>query len=72
MFAVEQEKGLPFRRGEGPYGLLISPSRELAKQTFDIINEFSQALQNDGLPPLRTMLCIGGTSLKDQTEMLKQ
>lgn len=72
MFAVEQEKGLPFRRGEGPYGLLISPSRELAKQTYDIINEFSEALQTDGLPSLKTMLCIGGTSLKDQTEALKQ
>lgn len=71
MFCVEQEKALPFRRGEGPYGLLISPSRELAKQTFDIVNEFSKALEIDGLPPLKTSLCIGGTSVKDQTESIK-
>lgn len=57
--------------GEGPYGLLISPSRELAKQTFDIVNEFSRALEMDGLPPLKTLLCIGGTSVKDQSESIK-
>lgn len=73
MFAAEQEKGIPFRRGEGPYGLLIAPSRELAKQTFDVIEEFAKALETvDGLPPLRTLLCIGGTSVKDQAESIKQ
>jgi len=71
MFCVEQEKGLPFRRGEGPYGLLIAPSRELAKQTFDIVNDFSTSLQLDGLPQLKALLCIGGTSVKDQAESIK-
>lgn len=37
MFALEQEYCLPFVRNEGPYGLIICPSRELAKQTHDII-----------------------------------
>ena len=32
MFCLEQEKRLPFARGEGPYGLIVVPSRELAKQ----------------------------------------
>jgi len=71
MFCIEQEKGLPFRKGEGPYGLLISPSRELAKQTHDIINEFSNALENAGMPALKSLLCIGGTSMKDQAETIK-
>lgn len=71
MFCVEQEKGLPFRRGEGPYGLLVSPSRELAKQTFDVISELSESLVLDGMPPLKTLLCIGGTSVKDQAESIK-
>ena len=26
MFALEQEKALPFQRNEGPYGLIICPS----------------------------------------------
>lgn len=71
MFCIEQEKGLPFRKGEGPYGLLISPSRELAKQTHDIINEFSTALERDGMPSLKCLLCIGGTSMRDQAETIK-
>ena len=71
MFCVEQEKGLPFRKGEGPYGLLIAPSRELAKQTFDVVEEYSSMLQMDNLPPLKTLLCIGGTSVKDQAETIK-
>lgn len=37
MFCLEQEVRLPFIPNEGPYGLIICPSRELAKQTFDII-----------------------------------
>lgn len=37
MFSLEQEYALPFERNEGPYGLIICPSRELAKQTHDII-----------------------------------
>ena len=32
MFCLEQEKRLPFSSGEGPYGLIVVPSRELAKQ----------------------------------------
>ena len=71
MFCVEQEKGLPFRRGEGPYGLLIAPSRELAKQTFDLINSFRDALEKDGMPSLKVLLCIGGTAMKDQMQTIK-
>lgn len=37
MFCLEQEIRLPFIPNEGPYGLIICPSRELAKQTYDII-----------------------------------
>ena len=37
MFCLEQEVRMPFIPNEGPYGLIICPSRELAKQTFDII-----------------------------------
>ena len=71
MFCVEQEKCLRFRRGEGPYGLLIAPSRELAKQTFDVCQEFADAMQRDGLPALKLLLCIGGTSVKEQAESIK-
>ena len=32
MFALEQETRLSFVSNEGPYGLIVCPSRELAKQ----------------------------------------
>ncbi|XP_068709926.1 probable ATP-dependent RNA helicase DDX41 isoform X1 [Montipora capricornis] len=72
MFSIEQEKALPFQRQEGPYGLIVVPSRELARQTFEVISEFTKALQLDGFPSLRSALCIGGTSVKDQMEMIKR
>jgi len=72
MFSMEQEKALPFQRQEGPYGLIVVPSRELARQTFEVISEFTKALQLDGFPPLRSALCIGGTSVKDQMETIKR
>lgn len=37
MFCLEQEVGLRFSQGEGPYGLIIVPSRELAKQIHGLI-----------------------------------
>jgi len=71
MFCVEQEKCLRFRRGEGPYGLLIAPSRELAKQTYDVCEEFANAMHRDGLPALKMLLCIGGSSVKEQADTIK-
>ncbi|XP_077992382.1 putative ATP-dependent RNA helicase DDX41 [Glandiceps talaboti] len=72
MFSLEQEKRLPFVRQEGPYGLIIGPSRELARQTHEVILHFSKCLEAEGQPPLRTMLCIGGVSVKEQVEMMKR
>lgn len=71
MFALEQEYQLPFRRDEGPYGLIVAPSRELAKQHHDIIKYYCDALEQDGYPKLRSCLCIGGMSMKAQTDMLR-
>ncbi|KAK6185869.1 hypothetical protein SNE40_008012 [Patella caerulea] len=72
MFALEQEKKLPFMKGEGPYGLIICPSRELAKQTYEIINYHIKNLENDGYPSLRTALCIGGLAIKEQLDVIKR
>src|SRR4051794_16262203 len=51
MFCIEQETGLRFERGEGPYGLIIVPSRELAKQIFDVITWLCETLEAErGFP----------------------
>lgn len=65
MFALEQEYRLPFIRDEGPYGLIICPSRELAKQTHDIVQFFSQHLVQTGMPEVRSCIAIGGTPLNE-------
>uniref|UniRef100_A0A7E4UZA3 RNA helicase n=1 Tax=Panagrellus redivivus TaxID=6233 RepID=A0A7E4UZA3_PANRE len=66
MFALEQETRLPFCRGEGPYGMVIVPSRELARQIFDVTNDLISALVDDGHPYLRTLLAIGGEPVMEQ------
>ncbi|XP_023219735.1 ATP-dependent RNA helicase abstrakt-like [Centruroides sculpturatus] len=71
MFCLEQEIKLPFLKNEGPYGLVICPSRELAKQTDEIIRYYTQCLANDGMPTLRCCLCIGGTSVRDQLDVVR-
>uniref|UniRef100_A0AAX7VEI3 Probable ATP-dependent RNA helicase DDX41 n=1 Tax=Astatotilapia calliptera TaxID=8154 RepID=A0AAX7VEI3_ASTCA len=71
MFALEQEKRLPFFKREGPYGLIICPSRELARQTHGIIEYYCKLLEEEGAPQLRTALCIGGMSVKEQMEVVK-
>uniref|UniRef100_A0A8C6KCI8 Probable ATP-dependent RNA helicase DDX41 n=1 Tax=Nothobranchius furzeri TaxID=105023 RepID=A0A8C6KCI8_NOTFU len=71
MFALEQEKRLPFFKREGPYGLIICPSRELARQTHGIIEYYCKLLEEEGAPQMRTALCIGGMSVKEQMEVVK-
>lgn len=72
MFCLEQEKRLPFIQNEGPYGLVVCPSRELAKQTFEIVSFFVKALEGAGYPSLRGCLCIGGTSVREQLDVVRR
>ncbi|KAG1679430.1 hypothetical protein FOA52_007722 [Chlamydomonas sp. UWO 241] len=70
--ALQEEMRLPLIRAEGPVGLIICPSRELARQTHEIVEQYCKALQQDGYPELRIMLCMGGVDPKAQYEMLRQ
>jgi len=45
MLALEQEKKLPVTQVEGPFGLIMCPSRELARQTYDVCCLYSDALR---------------------------
>lgn len=73
MQALEMESKLPFVKGEGPVGLIICPSRELARQTFDGCVAMCKALSDSGkYPELRSLLCIGGISMADQAEVLNR
>ncbi|KAI8841319.1 P-loop containing nucleoside triphosphate hydrolase protein [Chytridium lagenaria] len=73
LFALEEEVKLPLMGGEGPVGMIICPSRELAKQTCDVAKAMAHSLRVSGnYPELRVLLCIGGISMNDQSEVLKR
>lgn len=44
MLALQEEARLPLQGGEGPLALILAPSRELARQTSQIIDEYLEAL----------------------------
>ena len=48
MFALRAETKLPLTRGEGPVGMIVCPSRELARQTCDVVKHFTKQLQMVG------------------------
>ncbi|KAI0747791.1 P-loop containing nucleoside triphosphate hydrolase protein [Daedaleopsis nitida] len=73
MIALEEEARLPFIRGEGPVGIILCPSRELATQTYENILTWTDALVKDGrYPQLNTLLCIGGISMGEQSHVLNK
>lgn len=72
MFALEQEARLPFIKNEGPYGLIICPSRELAKQTADIIQYYCKHLQQNGMPEIRSCLAIGGVPVTESMDTIQK
>ncbi|CAH2269942.1 jg6053 [Pararge aegeria aegeria] len=72
VFCLEQEVKMPFIRNEGPYGLIICPSRELAKQTHDIILHFVKHLKMAGNPEIRSCLAIGGVAVSECMEVVQR
>lgn len=72
MFAVEEEMNLPLIAREGPIGLVLCPSRELAVQTYEVVLGIIQALKDGGFPEIRPLLCIGGEDSKKQTEVFNK
>lgn len=72
MVALEEELRMPLTRNEGPIGIILAPSRELARQTYDQVQEFCDAVsQTEGYPQLRCQLMIGGESVRDQLQTVQ-
>jgi ATP-dependent RNA helicase DDX41 len=59
MMALEEEFRMPLLPQEGPIGIILAPSRELARQTYDLVNELCNALQTTA-----TTTTTGDTSHK--------
>ncbi|XP_004496330.1 DEAD-box ATP-dependent RNA helicase 35 [Cicer arietinum] len=72
MMALQEEIMMPIVPGEGPFGLIICPSRELARQTYEVIEQFLLPLKEAGYPELRPLLCIGGVDMRSQLDIVKR
>jgi ATP-dependent RNA helicase DDX41 len=67
MWALQEELRMPLAENEGPIGLVMCPSRELAEQTYQTVLHFASFLKRSGkYPELRTMLAIGGQDMRTQ------
>ena len=66
MFALEEEVNMPLVAGEGPIGLVLCPSRELARQTYEIVDYLAQALREERYPEIRSTLIVGGEDKRSQ------
>ncbi|KAK9810473.1 hypothetical protein WJX72_011297 [[Myrmecia] bisecta] len=71
MLALQEELRMPLIKDEGPLGMIICPSRELARQTHEVITGYTQSLHKAGYPDLKTLLCIGGIDMKQQTDTMR-
>uniref|UniRef100_A0A0E0LF40 RNA helicase n=1 Tax=Oryza punctata TaxID=4537 RepID=A0A0E0LF40_ORYPU len=72
MAALQEEILMPIVSGEGPFGLIVCPSRELARQTYEVIEMFLGSLMEAGYPEIRSLLCIGGVDMRTQMEVVKK
>ncbi|KAH7527874.1 hypothetical protein FEM48_Zijuj05G0012800 [Ziziphus jujuba var. spinosa] len=72
MVALQEEIMMPIAPGEGPFGLIVCPSRELARQTYEVVEQFLIPMKEAGYPDLRPLLCIGGVDMRSQLEVVKK
>jgi ATP-dependent RNA helicase DDX41 len=78
LFSLQEEMRMPLIKNEGPIAIILSPSRELAKQTYELICHLIQNISstrdgtNKPYPKLSVMLAIGGESSKAQLEQAKR
>jgi ATP-dependent RNA helicase DDX41 len=66
--SLEEELRLPLASKEGPIGLIIVPSRELAYQIYSFAKRFASLLQ----PRLSICLCTGGVDMQAQLKSLNE
>jgi ATP-dependent RNA helicase DDX41 len=72
--ALELELKAKVQSNEGPFGLIIAPSRELAHQTYEVLEFYTDRLaeHHSNFPKLRSVLTIGGLSTGNQAQALKR
>lgn len=82
MLALEEEMKMSVESNDGPFAIIIVPSRELAVQLHETFNYFVRYLLNysdknekyqlEKTPFLKSVLCIGGIDIKYQIEEIQR
>ncbi|XVF74777.1 hypothetical protein PTKIN_Ptkin13bG0138900 [Pterospermum kingtungense] len=72
MIALQEEMMMTILPGEGPFGLIVCPSRELADQTYKVVEKLLAPMREHGYPGLRPLLCTGGVEMKPQLDVVKK
>ncbi|KAL6289059.1 hypothetical protein ACE6H2_006569 [Prunus campanulata] len=72
MIALQEEIRMPIVPGQGPFGLIICPSRELAKQIYEVVEEYLVPMRQAEYPKIRPLLCIGGVDMRSQLDIIKE
>lgn len=72
--ALELELKAKVAPKEGPFGLIMAPSRELAHQTYEVLEFYTDRLaeHHSNFPKLRSVLTIGGLSSGNQMQALNR
>lgn len=72
MHALDEEVKMPIEENDGPFAIIVVPSRELAVQLNETLNYFIKNLlkskEEMKYPLIRCILCIGGIDIKFQIE----
>ncbi|KAF9098906.1 DEAD-box ATP-dependent RNA helicase 35 [Mortierella sp. AD031] len=71
MRALEEETKMPLMKGEGPIGMIVCPSRELARQTYEGFVAIADLLHQGGYAKLNCLLCMGGINMQEQAAVFK-
>ena len=72
MLAYYEESKQPIIRKEGPFVIIIVPSRELAIQIHESIKYFFKHIMKNNDIKLRSTICIGGIDIKFQIEDIEK
>ncbi|KAL5726937.1 RNA helicase [Ranunculus cassubicifolius] len=63
MIGLKEETFAPISRNEGPFGVILCPSSELARHTFQLVQELVAVLKESGQPEIKALLCVDGNDL---------
>ncbi|KAG0003900.1 DEAD-box ATP-dependent RNA helicase 35 [Modicella reniformis] len=69
MRALEEETKMPLAKGEGPIGMVVCPSRELARQTYEGFLAVADVFHKGGYPQIKVLLCMGGINMQEQASI---